>query len=90
MNTYERSLEIIVGRIMREDARGRREPDPRLLRVMEQLRRMAQTTPRDRDGGEKSSPERHHERMGCEPEQMNSGEPTSALVVNSRSRRRTH
>jgi hypothetical protein len=41
MNTYQRSLDIVVSRIMKEDAQGRREPDPRLLRALKQLKRMS-------------------------------------------------
>lgn len=40
MNTYERSLDIVVTRIMKEDARGRKEPDPRLLRALKRLTNM--------------------------------------------------
>ncbi len=43
MNTYERSLDIVVTRIMKEDARGRREPDPRSLRALRRLVNMSPT-----------------------------------------------
>ncbi len=43
MNTYQRSLDIVVKRIMKEDAQGRREPDPRLLRALKRLIRMSPT-----------------------------------------------
>jgi hypothetical protein len=43
INTYKRSLDILVTRIMKEDARGRQEPDPRLLRALKRLINMSLT-----------------------------------------------
>lgn len=41
MNKYERCMDIVITRIMQEDARGRREPDPRLIRSLKRLIRMS-------------------------------------------------
>jgi hypothetical protein len=44
MKTHERSLNIVVTRIMKDDARGRPEANPRLLRAIRRLRHMSPAT----------------------------------------------
>jgi hypothetical protein len=42
MATYRQRIQLLVDRIMKEDAAGRSEPDPRLIRELQRLARLAQ------------------------------------------------